>query len=269
MLQDDNEWSYDFNCFSTNGPCITSYKCNIIGTLTVDGVVYQNLLIENYLGTTNYTCLLREDDGIVYYYNDSIAMEEVMLDFTLEVGDSFNFPSHCFLNPAGAYSGTLTVEEINTEFIAGENRKVLRLKEDGINLDEFWIEGIGSTFGVGPGYGDLDAYTLLSCFVKNGEITLFNDVSMCDNTELSLQEFDLVDVSLHPNPIKDISALELTTALDNTKLKIYDLSGKLIKEENIQGNQIELYRDDFKVGIYFYQIYESGKPVFSHRFLVK
>lgn len=266
MLQDDNEWSFDFNCFSTDGPCITSYKCTIIGTLTVDGVVYQNLLIEDYLGNTNYTCLLREDQGIVYYYNDSMAMEEVMLDFTLEVGDTFDFSSHCFLNPIG---GTFTVEEIDIEFIAGENRKVLRLKEQGVNLDEFWIEGIGSTFGIGPGYGGPDSYTLLSCFEKNGEITFFNEAPMCDNTFLSLDENSLTKLALIPNPVVDVSILKLPFIDEGSSFKIFDITGKLVEKKPIINKSVTIYNSDYPSGLYLYQVQVREGLIYSDKLIIQ
>lgn len=268
LLQEDNMWSFDLNVFNTNGGSTVSYECLITNTEIINGQEYSIVTISPYLDQSSYDCKLRESEGVVYQYNEDLNLDEILLDFNLEIGDIFDYVGHCFLIPVGGYEDSLEVIDINIEFIAGEDRKVLTLR-DSFNWEEKWIEGIGSTFGIGPGYGDPDAFTLLSCFTKNGITTLFNGAGACDNTFLRLDDITKDKVVLSHNPITTVSVLQLPQSIQNAIIKYYDLTGNLIQVKHITSNEVHIIKDDFVAGMYFYQIESEDKVEYSGKFLVK
>ena len=131
-------------------------------------------------------------DGEVYgpYYYGSIYEEdmkiwssnggELLYDFTLEVGDTF---------PIGG-SKHMVVESIGLTDINGEARRTIYFEPYlGWSREEFWIEGIGSNFGLfsrGMFGADLDPWA--KCMKENQLIVHNFDpaVNNCDFTSAIL-----------------------------------------------------------------------------------
>lgn len=259
MLQDDNvwgldEWGYTFDV----GVSILSRDVMIIGEEIIDGITYKEI--------SPFFCLWREENGVVYEYVEG-GDDIIVLDFTLEVGDTFSIDfDTCFSSRSMYYD--LTVIDVYEDFIAGENRKVIFF-EDLFGDEEHWIEGIGSTGGIAPGQEYEDAGNYLVCFTKNGETTFFNGATMCDNTFLGLDDLSKDKVTLSPNPITTVAILKLPQSLPNASIKYYDLNGKLIQEAKIIDNEVLISKDDFVTGMYFYQVCNDTKVEHSGKFLVK
>lgn len=71
-------------------------------------------------------------------------------------------------------------------------------------------------------------------------------------------------IKLYPNPASDIAFINLTAEADFTgKLKIYNATGALMKDENIEikigENNISLTLENFQNGIYFVELSGDGK----------
>jgi len=256
MLEDGNAWGA--KTFDIYEPTIY-YQFSLGEEVNTNNNTYKRI----YLDGNPLECLIREDNGIVYHI-DSNNVEKILLDFTLEVGDVFDRnPISCFI---GGYTET-TVLSITYEFIAGENRKVLEM--EGFFDSEYWIEGVGSTIGgLYSGIEGIEGGSYLNCFYHNGETFFFNNQTEC-NIVLNINDFNINDITLFPNPIIDSSILSLPTKAAIDYLKIYNISGRLIKEDIITSDNYILNNMDFSSGLYFYQVSSKGAVLKTAKFIVK
>jgi hypothetical protein len=102
MLEEDNLWGTHYAIY----PNTSIYEqLNVAGNINVDGKNYKYV----YINGEESLCYLREENGILYAYNSYSVNEFVLLDFTLEVNDTFTIESlACFRS---AYH-ELTVDNI-------------------------------------------------------------------------------------------------------------------------------------------------------------
>lgn len=261
MLEEGNVWSVDFQAMDGS---IFLDQIEIVGETEINGVVYKELLF----GLYGYNCLLREENGIVYHLNSPNDTEEIFYNFNLEVGDIFTYSFDvCAYSMPGNGGVEYEVTSVDTQFIAGENRKVIELMAYNT---EYWIEGIGSLSGVDPHsiYVDMGE-TKLVCFTKDGVTTFFNGATSCDNTIIGTENFDHKEIILYPNPIINISILKFPNTASVDKIKIYNLNGKLVKENIVRKDYHSLNGMDYRSGIYFYQLFSNGKIIKTEKFIVK
>ncbi|MBV1924619.1 MAG: hypothetical protein KUG68_11395, partial [Flavobacteriaceae bacterium] len=129
MLDDTNKWSVDINyCPFTDVPPFNwtvTQQISIDGTIDVNGYTYKQIYKDD-----NPSCLLREENGVVYKYYENDNNERVLFDFNAEIGDEFFMGDLAF--GYDYCSGTSTnfgiffieVSGIEYLFLAGAERKV-------------------------------------------------------------------------------------------------------------------------------------------------
>ncbi len=278
MLEEGNTWSVDVH-YEPFDPPEPPYSWVITEQVSIGS-------IENFNGIGYFrmksddqsTCLLREENGIVYRYDENENTENVLFDFTLEEGDTFNlFGSAYHYYPPCTLMGTdlwetqLTVDIVEDIEIAGKIRKVITFIENNELGQIQWIEGIGniSGFDILWGWLDVTGYSALVCFNTNGVSYFFNEATPCDNTTLSIGETFKEKIILYPNPISEKSILQLPIEAEIDYLKIYNITGKLIKEDVIITENYILNNMNFASGFYFYQVFSNGTLKKTEKFIVK
>lgn len=268
MLQEGNQWSIGYGDGFSNS--YLSYDLTVDGEIVINGLTYKTLI-----RNSQPKCLLREENGVVYIYDHIINDEEVLLNFNLEIGDIFDLNVFkndlCFLTGSDIFEQLILID-VYTEFIAGEDRKVMEFEEVGTAGDpfykEYWIEGIGSTAGFAPGGYYYDFGTDLICFTKDGETTFFNNHNTCVY-ELGIDDFNKNQSILSPNPVTHISVLQFTSEGLVDTVKIFDVSGRLVQEEKVTQDQIHINAMDYRSGLYFYQVYSKKQLLATEKFIVQ
>ena len=274
MLEEDNIWSVDFfsDPFGGGTTGIITDQISLSGTTTINGYNYISIFINGNEGS----CLLREENGIVYRYDSYNNQDVIMYDFNLDVGDVFVFPDlmyTSFCSRMEFYNGPTEMEVIgiSNEFIANETRKVIEFdyySESGYPC--LWIEGIGSTLGFDPVGDIIDiGYAYLVCFTKNGMTYFFNNATSCDNTTLGLGDISYGKIDLYPNPVSTTSILQLPHNANIDQIKIFGISGRLVSEETVTANFITISNMDYSSGLYFYQILSGDNVLKTEMFIVK
>ena len=76
-----------------------------------------------------------------------------------------------------------------------------------------------------------------------------------------------IDVSLYPNPAKDIINITSTKSLENTSLVIYNTLGKRVKISTNLKEQIDISK--LQSGLYFYTISNQQKVIYTGKFIKK
>jgi len=128
---------------------------------------------------------------------------------------------------------------------------------------------------------------LANCSVFEDAILLIDDeispVNYQDFEEIELEEWDesefLSILIQRPNKaenkllsrqnnFRDFTKLQLRTAIENGKIKLFDQFGKLAFQQKFNGAEFELKRNDLKTGIHFYTISENGNVINSGKIIV-
>jgi len=267
-LDEDHSWNVIYWSFWSGGYTNIN-NFSLLGEETINDKTYKIIYRDN----VETSCRLREENGIIYSYEENINDEKIMIDLNLEVGAVLNEDYYCF----GGGGGTIWeyhVVEVATEFIADADRKVITLEGFDITGESFgyfekWIEGIGSTNGLAPFGYNYDFYNMMTCFTENENVSYFNGFNTCEPPILSIESYSKSEIILFPNPITNNSILQFPQEAKIDQIKIYTISGKLIKNEVITTENITLKNVDFSSGLYFYQVFSENKLVKSDKFLVK
>lgn len=270
MLEEDHTWSVDVYYDTFGGDVYTiTEQVTVSGAVVVNGKTYKQVF--NNDGETS--CLVREENGIIYQLDMINTTEIIKYDFTLEVGDTFDFTisEFCTFSDFSLF-GPIEVVEVTTAFIAGENRKViefdyLRFTQE----NEQWIEGIGSISGF-DSIGEATDYTngtSLVCFDIAGTNYFFNGATSCDNTTLGIDDLSQVQIILYPNPVTSTSILQFSSEGIVDALKIYDISGKLVKEEKVSKDYVRIDAMQYRSGLYFYQVFSENELLKTEKFIIK
>jgi hypothetical protein len=267
VLEENNEWSVAYWDFFAGG-YVNVNNYNFIGEELINGKLYKIMYSDGVITT----CRMREENGVIYSLDTSIGTESAMIDFNVQIGDVLTEGFYC-PNSFGGTIATFEVINITSEFIAGETRKVIELEGfddlgDPFGYLEYWVEGIGSLNGLAPFSYNWDFFNLLTCFKRDGTTYLFNDFNSCA-PPLSIDDQVLGKIIIAPNPVMDISILKLPSELEIDQLRIYDITGRLISEENITKNYSTIKAMDYAAGLYFYQAISKNKVIKTNRFIVK
>lgn len=260
-------------------PCcyVITNEISLGNTTLINGIEYTQVLSND-----TETCLFREENGIVYRYNENNGEDYIVFDFTLEMGDIFPiFESVYSSNPlfssctdsfllSTVWVESLTVASVDFIEVAGETRKIISFEENGF-LQYAWIEGIGnvSGFDLMDETVDVTEYSLLSCFTTNGVTYFFNDATSCENTTLGLTENLQDKILLFPNPVKQTSILQWSEQNEIDVVKIISISGQIIREDLVSKNFYTIDAMHFASGLYFYQVYSENKLIKTEKFVIK
>ncbi len=140
----------------------------IEGDSLVDGVSYKVMYTTRNEDLTGWSVcgVIREtEDRQVLYRRDGSSYDEILYDFSMEVGDTI------IMNGSGFYPDWMFVVETNEILINGEPRKQIVL-EYPWGDHEVWIEGIGSLYGIIDS-GSLflmGGSTNLLCYYEDGDL---------------------------------------------------------------------------------------------------
>lgn len=205
----------------------------------------------------NLTGLIREVEKRVYYhelgYDGPVDM--LLYDFSLKKGDSQLLAS---IETSLVYI-PVKVSGIDSLIIEGE--KKLRLHVSSGNINDSWIQKIGSLQGVvNRSYILTDNHGILLCVQENGKTIYSNkDYSDCFYTQYKYtsikQHFLSDDIMIYPNPVIDNLYIEINNQkVSKPHVKILDMHGQVVCNKTVPdlNNKIDVSR--FPPGLYIVRI---------------
>jgi hypothetical protein len=195
---------------------------------------------------------IRAENGI-YYVGDSSG-EEMIFDFTLEVGDT--------LQNAFTINQPLTVDSTDSVDINGRSCKRLFISGSDTPEGTWIVEGVGSGFGpLEPLYIGFHI-DQMSCYRENSQSVFPFNASNCSLVGLE-EETDNTGFKIHPNPTT--SVLNVSGLTSQTSITISSILGKVVMSGNIQENE-ELDVSELKSGIYILKMIRDSHTV-SRKFV--
>ena len=190
IVEDGKQWnvlfSYPWSPPEPQHKYTDIYK--IEGDTLVDGVSYKVMHTtrnENLTGWSVCGVIRETEDKQVLYRRDGSSYDEILYDFSMEVGDTI------IMNGNGFYPDMMFVVETNEILVGDEPRQQIVL-EYPWGDQEIWIEGVGSLYGIiDSGSRFLDGgSTDLLCYYEDGDL-------IWQNTTPGYNECYIVNPSQH------------------------------------------------------------------------
>lgn len=253
MVQENNQWNVLQVIFEGGNPWDTTYftqTYKFTGDTIISSQTYKKVYKSEEEIPVNwiYEGGIREEEEKVWYFSKFSYVEELIYDFTVNVGDTVEFLYYPML-----------VDSISYKDINGQDRKHIYFSYlDFSPLTEFWIEGIGSNRGVTHSgtAGSLGGWTWFLCMSENGELIYMNpDYNSCFLLSTGTNEIFYPEFDIYPNPANNFLIVKNPNNIKINAIGLFDLSGKKIKE--FKGNQDKLNIKDIQTGFYFYTIHTS------------
>lgn len=258
LVNKENKWNVAI--YPTFTPDFHSYSIRLLDDTLINGIMYHKIYYSFDSLNTNWVYqhgLLREDGFNKIYYKRDNENEVLLYDFSLKVNDTFKINDFC----------TLQVEETDTiQLNDGQSRKRLKLvrKGDPNWGDEYWIEGIGSQFGLISHFGfcSTDYSDVLLCFYNNSILLYPMAPASCfltKNEELT----NNFKISSYPNPFH--SYIELKNINSQFKsFRLTTLTGNVLLSGRLEEAIAKINTDALISGIYIVIVEaENGKECVS------
>ena len=199
------------------------------------------------------TSWLREDTIArkVYIYDyDSSPTDQLLYDFTLEVGDTLKSDYAC-LGGSGPHWLILYAKELVT-LHNGESR--LKYIFDPLFLFPSYIEGIGGELGlVRPLYFFENQDRRLYCVKKDGE-NIWG--SICSTVFTGIENEREISVDVFPNPADDVLNINLNNISESHpfSFEVFDLKGTKILTTKLESSNNTVSLTNLRHGFYIYKI---------------
>jgi hypothetical protein len=216
-------------------------------------------------------------EGEKYFLRNLIGVEGLAYDLSVNEGDTLTLE-----NPFGVYPVEAIVTGIDSIFIepAQEFRKRITLYEyQFYQVEEYWVEGIGSLAGLTHSGMDLcpltggHDFTLLCYFEDDGIRYKTTQYELCFYPLVNIPEKgnDEIVITFYPNPVYDVSHLMIQNPENkNCSISILNVSGQLIQKLSVTSScTLEIGSNDFQAGIYFYSVCDEHEQICFGKFIIQ
>ncbi len=252
------------------GACdaITTTSVSVIGDSTFNGHDYKKV---DRFSIFDESCgLLREDiaTGKVWFYNQTIKKEFLVMDLSLNKADSFKIydPS---LDSSYIY--------VDTAFFINEIKHI-RFKESYIQIcgpeEKFeFIEGTGTNAGLfyNNEWNSNILISYLLCHEKDGKKTygnsIYNDTCFVQSVGID-ENVNRCEVELFPNPTSESITFRFNNQINgNYELRVFNVTGNLTHFVVTKNNEIKISLENKSTSINYFilknqsQIIKSGKII--------
>jgi hypothetical protein len=267
-----------WNIFFSGGilaSCLEEFSYLLNGDTVISNHTYHKIMvpyIHNYgfcgpIHPSGYNGGIRQDTSArkVYYLAPDSLNEEVLYDFSLQIGDSL--PGSLWFN---CYTSTLAVIAIDSILIGTNYRKRWTTGHAiPYNPHNYIIEGIGFETGLlqqcPESFADAPFYSLI-CFQQNGT-TLYPDALtnclLIDNVKNLLPDSVF---EIFPNPFQNFLTV-ISKSNEPSEIILYDLAMRKLQQQTFVNN-VNLNTDAFAKGVYIYEI-RNHEGTFSRGKVVK
>jgi hypothetical protein len=198
---------------------------------------------------------VREDENKRVYMKPPGYFEGMVYDFGCAIGDTIDI-WNIYLNGDSLH---FVVTDIDSVLLLDGYKKRITLLENNNQLEEVWVEGLGSYSGIlnsgNNAYGAVCGSNQALCYETSGTVIYQNpDYTGCYySVSVNVDQFFVNHINFYPNPAKDFITIDLTDKGTN-EIELVDLNGKLISKTITVENKVLLNLHEVDKGIYFIKI---------------
>lgn len=239
-------------------------KYFVDGDSTYNSLDYKKYYFTNdsIVTTGSYFALLREDtiQKKVFAIAEGDAQEHLLYDFSLSISDTISVYPISFSYGFGPI--LIQVDLIDSILIGSDYHKRLKISgvTPGTGLDEYWIEGIGSTLG--PFNSGITAFFItdvyfptLLCFEKDSFI-LYNNPFYTEcylDYPVGIKENSSdIGLSIFPNP--SINSLFIKSDNVIKSYKIKSQLGQIMNQEMTNSDLLSIDISNYANGVYLVSV---------------
>ena len=245
LVKEGNQWN--IVVYPTFYPITNSYSVKIEGDTVLDNTTYKMVQysydsLNTEWGISNH--FLRQDTSKKVFFKNSGSEEILLYDFNLQVNDTFQIDDYCIL----------IVTATDTVYLnSGEPRKRLELeiKNEPDWGKEFWIDGIGSNFGVLSHFGFCyyDYSDAFLCFYQNDELIYPENPPSCFIT--GTEDINLNDgIKIYPNPSSTNLIVEDKLSIIKS-YTIFNPLGEMMIKDKINNSKTTIETSNILSGFYY------------------
>lgn len=224
--------------------------------------IVSDTIIDNktYFVFANHHEFLRIEGQKWYRYGR--GQEHLLFDFSLGIGDTLKIYS--IAEVYGIDSLWYLIEDVSTLEIDGIDFKVQHIKEltgSAVLIGNKIIENMGASATVLPLEGGfIEPFPVgLRCvdYSDGFEVRLADD-GLCTNIFTSTEDLDRNELTISPNPCKDIMNIETKGLFD--KVEIYDSAGLLVLQKKFQS---QLFIDHLTQGLFVVKLSNKNTAIYK------
>lgn len=258
---------------------VDTSKITVSGDTVLNAVSYNKYYVtaDTSLAPNSYQLagLVRQDsvNKKVFGILPGQSAEQLMYDFSLNVGDTITVYSIGFIHPGPNLVKVIAKDSVQINSTYRQRLTLTGYVYPNI-LIEYWTEGLGSSYGpLNPGLScvcitDI-CYPNLLCQQQNGSIVymnpLFNSCYYENNCTVGLHEKESNRIRLFPNPATDHITVDNTDAIKSVEL--YNVTGEKQTKYSFERNSKKIYFTHLPDGIYFLKI-TAADGVYFERFVL-
>ncbi len=251
----------------------------IYGDSVINSITYRKIeAYSSFYNNSDFNGFIREDTntGKVWFRRTNDNADRIIMDFSLNIGDTFKFITFPFNDTIKA--GVDSVKYINGAKYIYFNKTLLF--PEGRNI--CFMEGIGSNYipFVINNY-DNSPTTSLLCAYKN-DIQIYNckeqhpNEASGDTCEWNYfygsvnEDENLMNYKIFPNPADDIIYIEFKdfSYPMNLKIEILNVLGRIVYSKNLENQNIQVPVYDLPQGMFFIKVSGGGKLIKTDKVLI-
>lgn len=277
FLSENNRWNLLFGGINFINGNINMYTeiFEFRDTILHNGRIYKRLWSTRDSLLTGFEPMgvgFREEaGGKIYRYQQGLAEEELVYDFSLEPGDEVIF---------GGFPFYFVRAVDSVQLADGSQRRRLEVvlnaapSSDGV----FWIEGLGSEINTFFPEGSfiIDGYAHLLCFYQNEELLhsteLANGPEGCYQALVTTEEESkALTWNLFPNPVSDLLNIRFGQPTTHAlHLRLRNHLGQVVGEWPLPAHteRASWEMDGLPPGLYFVELRMNGKLVGKEKLLI-
>ncbi|MEI6173749.1 MAG: T9SS type A sorting domain-containing protein [Bacteroidota bacterium] len=280
VVTTDKLWNNFINYYAFPTPVIGNEQIKFTGDTLINSLIYKRVersVDEAQLYWSPYGYIRENSDKQIFYKINAADPERMLYDLHVQPHQTLTVFS--LTTSVNDYRNldSITYYVLSTDSILIDQsfykRIILTFPNDTTYVAEQWIDSIGSMGGILHNWSALVGcdYYSLQCFYIDGTLRYHDPAYPGCSFYTSAGEHKALStgVTVSPNPVIDLSSMEIHDADDSRSVTvhIYNLFGAKVFTRSGQ-NRFMIRKSDFSPGMYFYSVTYKDKMVGQGKLII-